>query len=266
MKDYISCSFRGFNLKIPKEFADQEFLKVCCNGPLGGNTFFKRVPSSQYALVYYFKYKEKTYFYKSFLHRNCLEPIKEIFRGSRAERALRGHLLLQENGLCTPQVIVVGKKGSHNFMVTNAVLNAQDIHIYIKNFSNPLISKKKIAAKRIAIHQLGHMVGRMHAINICHGDLRCGNIEVDVSDPCYLHYILLDNERTIKYWRLPVHKRLSNIVQLNMINDTIITRTDRLRFFQAYLTENPDLNSHRKLWIRRILKKTAKRFARKHGK
>jgi hypothetical protein len=76
-------------------------------------------------------------------------------------------------------------------------------------------------------------------------------------------FLFLDNERTVQYKRLPHLKRLKNLVQLNMDSIPVVTRTDRLRFFHAYLLENMELNPERKYLLRRILEKTAARIARK---
>ena len=124
-------------------------------------------------------------------------------------------------------------------------------------------SKEKNSKKRVLIGQFCHTVGRLHKLGISHGDLRLGNIIVDVSDPCQLRYVFLDNERTAHYRKLPKRKRLKNIVQINMYLDSIATKTDRLRFFQSYLKENPELIPLKKQWLARIIHKTEKRIARR---
>jgi len=43
---------------------------------------------------------------------------------------------------------------------------------------------------------------------------------------------------------------------VNMNRSPVITLTDRLRFFYAYLDENPDLVSFKKDWIKKVLRKT----------
>jgi tRNA A-37 threonylcarbamoyl transferase component Bud32 len=265
-KDFVNFSFRGFRLKIFKEYLDEKFLEMFCTVPSGEVSGFRRVASSVYAMVYCFEYEGRHFFYKSFLHRNRLEPMKEILRGSRAERALSGHLLLQENGLFTPQVVVIGKKGPHNFMVSKAIENGMGLHQYFRDEFTPSLEKEKIRMKREIICKLGHTIGRMHALGIYHGDLGLGNVIFVPSNPLNSRYAFLDNERTVYYKRLPNRKIVKNLAQLNMIFDSTITNTDRLRFFRAYLKENPELLIHKESLIHSIFEKTAKRVARKAKK
>lgn len=265
-RGFVSFSFRGFRLRILKEYLNEKFLELCCAVPSGKVPGFGRVESSVYAMVYCFEYEGRNFFYKSFLHRSRLEPVKEILRGSRAERALNGHLLLKENGLFTPQVVVTGKKGPHNFMVSEAIENGMELHQYFRDEFTPPLEKERIRIKREIICTLGHTIGRMHALGIYHGDLALGNIIFIPSNPLNSRYAFLDNERTVYYKRLPERKIVKNLAQLNMIFDSTITSTDRLRFFHAYLKENPALLLYKESLIRSIFNKTAKRIARKAKK
>ncbi len=264
--DYLRCDLDGFHLTVFKERAETEFLTLCCKGPSSDNTGFSKVSSSDYTKVYSFEYMGQQYYYKVFLHRNRLEPIKIFFHKSRAERALRGFFLLHENGFHTPRVVVVGKKAQFNFMVSEAVTNPSVLQNYFQKKSEPPFSREKIAKKRTAIVRLGHTIGKLHSLGICHGDLRWGNLMVDSSDSILMCYAFLDNERTKRYnLLLPDRKRLKNLVQLNMIYDTIIvSHTDRLRFFHAYLISNPQLIPQKKKWIRRITTATARRIAQRN--
>lgn len=224
---------------------------------------FRRVASSHYAKVYSFEYEGQKFFYKSFLNRNRLDPIKRIFRESRAERALNGHLLLQENGFFTPLVIAVGKKGLQNFMVSKSIDNGLGLRQYFKEEFLPPLPKEGIRVKRKMICELGYTIGQMHRLGIYHGDLGLGNVIFTPSDPFHSRYAFIDNERTVYYKRLPNRKIVKNLSQLNMIFDSTITNTDRLRFFHAYLRKNPTLALQKNTLIKRVLKKTGKRIARK---
>ncbi len=262
-KDYMNISFNGFHLQILREQHDENFLKICCQGPSNDLTPFTPINCSQFAKVYRFTYEGQDYYYKLFLQRNWREPIRNFFLRTRADRALRGHLLLQENGFWAPRINVVGKKGSSNFIVAQAVTNIGSIPEFLHQMSSSPPSEEKTSKKRDLIRQLGHTIGRLHKLGISHGDLRLGNVIINDSDPCQLRYFFLDNERTVRFRRLPKRKRIKNLVQANMLRDLILTKTDRLRFFQAYLQENPELISKKRLWIARIVNKTNKRVARR---
>ena len=245
-KDYISCCANGFHLKVWREYFERDFLEICCQGSSCERIPFSPVSSSQFARVFSFEYRGQKYFHKTFLSRNWLDPLKDIFRPSRAERALRGHLLLQENGFYAPRINVVGRKGSHNFMVSQAGRKISTVPQFLQQMSGFNPSEGKYYTKRDFFRQLGRSIGQLHNLGISHGDLRCGNIIIDTSDSCQSRYYFLDNERTVRYRKLPQRKRLKNLVQLNMISESFGTKTDRLRFFKAYLRENPDLEPQKK--------------------
>jgi predicted unusual protein kinase regulating ubiquinone biosynthesis (AarF/ABC1/UbiB family) len=105
----------------------------------------------------------------------------------------------------------------------------------------------------------------MHALGIFHGDLRWGNILVDNSGSKRIRFAFIDNERTKHFSWLPNRYRLKNLVQLNMVQAGLnVSNADRMRFFKSYLAHNQNLIPQREKWIRRILEKTAWRFARKN--
>ena len=260
-EDYMICCFLGFHVKVLQEYYREDFLEICCQGLSREIVPFTPIGSSRFALVFSFEYQGKKYFHKTFISRNWLEPLKDIFRGNRSERALRGHLLLHENGFHAPRINVVGRKGAHNFMVSEAGRKISDILQFLQQMSASPSSRR-----RKFVSQLGRTIGQLHHLGISHGDLRLGNIIIDISDPYQLRYYFLDNERTVRYRKLPKRKRLKNLVQLNMISDSEVTKTDRLRFFKAYLRENSDLLLQEHTWLVRITKKTHKRMLKKARK
>lgn len=259
-ENYTRYNFRGFHLVIPRESPDALFLERCCLGPQVGDNSVTPVVSSANTRIYRFEYQQGGYFHKTFLPRNWFEPVKEFFLRSRAERALRGDLLLQANGFAAAGIVVVGRKGPGNFIVSRAVPHPLKLSQYFQETSLLLKAPARLAQRRKIIRQLGRLIGKMHSRGISHGDLRWGNILIDASDTAGFRYVFLDNERTVQYRHLPQRKRLKNLVQLNMILKPSISRTDRLRFFQAYLRENPLLTANRREWITRVLRKTHKRL------
>ena len=106
--------------------------------------------------------------------------------------------------------------------------------------------------------RLGETIGKMHAAGIFHGDLRSGNVFVKKVDDEW-EFFLLDNERTKKYNRIRNRLRLKNLVQINMFKEGL-SRTDRMRFFKAYLNENPTID--RNVWANRIMRKTDVRLGK----
>ncbi len=261
---YVNHRYGGYRLRILPEYLDERFLELCCRLTSGGNKDAIRINSSKHAQVFQFNFGGQNYFHKTFLPRTCTESIKEIFKGTRADRALKGHLLLNSRGFLAPCVIMVGRKGVRNFMVTRGVPDPINLETLFQSLSKP-DSQSRINSKISVIVDLGHLIGRLHALGITHGDLRWGNLLLAKTDSGRIHYNFIDNERTVQYFRLRNQRRLKNLVQMNMFSDISITRTDRLRFFHAYLQENPNLQSRKKEWIRKVISKTKKRLDKKHS-
>lgn len=105
----------------------------------------------------------------------------------------------------------------------------------------------------------------MHAANIVHGDLLCGNVLLSGDKPGEYEVYFIDNERTKHHRAFMARARLKNLVQLNKVG-AYVANTDRMRFFRQYARHNPAICSAKKSWIKKILDRTTQRSAKKHGK
>jgi len=225
-----------------------------------------RVKSSHNARVWNIYGEGTSIFIKFFNYRGIRDKL--FFRKSRARRAMEGDMILLQKGFLTPTLIAQGDliKGFRvleNFLITQQIEESFDTYTYLKTFFKLPLFGEALQKKRNFIKAAGKLIGRMHKNGIFHGDLRLGNILVRVSDNDYLFYFI-DNERT-KYFPkgIPFRLREKNLVQINMILMPQITFSDRMRFFKAYLIENPELESIAKHLIRRICLKTKKRLSKK---
>ncbi len=233
----------------------------------------ERIESSAYARVLAFDAPcqggRRLFFYKEFFFRNLRDRLSILFRESRAKRAWTGACILTDHGLRTAMPVCLGEQRvlgivKRSFLVTEGIPDALEIEKYIKKHFHGSDVPEKVFKKREFISLFGKTIGRMHRCGIFQGDLRERNVLVQEGDPPEIY--LIDNERTRKYPRLPERKRLKNLVQANMTRIEEITRTDRLRFFLAYLEENPGLKDMRRTWMKRILSKTQARLMLKGRK
>jgi len=241
-----------------------EFIDAIRSGDLSRVT---QVDSSDYARVYRFELPgvagNNTFYYKEFLFRSFGDRLSVILRKSRARRAWDGAQLLLANCFLTATPVCMGEERrlgivKRSFMVTEAVGDAQSVDSFIKKNYPVATDQKSMLMKRKFLQHLGMTVGRMHHLGIFQGDLRPGNVLVQHGDPPTIS--LIDNERTRKYGKLPVRKRVKNLVQINLSLVPAITRSDRARFFSAYLEENPDLMGNKKKWQEMVLSKTRSRM------
>ena len=285
---FIKRKIGRLTLWLDPQFADSPLQNTLADGlqSLAKAYSLDKVPASKSAEVYKFTYSanpsEPVFYFKQYHQRSGWDFIKHVFRAGRAERTVKAAAMLEANGFAVPEIVAMGcrRKGIFcldNFLLTREVGNTLPLYA----FFNQQYSKSSSATGRHGrmnlekyefIKALGRFVGRLHAKNISHGDLRLGNVLVRLSldrppatsnQQQVFKFFLLDNERTIQYWRLPNRLRLKNLVQCNMHQSAALTRTDRLRFFKAYLSENPSLVPAWKVWAKIIHRKTRRRLLKR---
>jgi len=225
---------------------------------------FEKVMASKFARVYKsaisFNGQTHNLYIKQYLYRSVGDFLKHIVRPSRAMRSLKASQMLAGENLLSPEVIAMGqlKKGpfvAKSFLITRSVENAPNLTTWIAKITD-------LKAKRQFIRRLAETIGKMHAANISHGDLRTGNVLVKPADDGWDFY-LLDNERTVKYNKLPDQLRFKNLIQLNMLTDKNLPNTDRIRFYKTYLKQNQAAIHNSKELAKRVTTRTAERLKKK---
>jgi len=183
---------------------------------------------------------EGAYYFKQFLVRNRLDHVKSFFRRSRAERAFHGGRLAEEKGFRVPKTVCVIEekrfpRPSRSGLITEAVTDALRLDQLLT--APPDGEGTDVTTwRRRLVRDLGMEVGRWHAANLCHGDMRIGNVLCRTqADGCQFYW--LDNERT--RCTASLHERARNLVQLNMTSGQMISNTDRMRFWMSYTQTAP---------------------------
>jgi tRNA A-37 threonylcarbamoyl transferase component Bud32 len=248
---------RNCTLFINKAFRNAELEQALTAGEKKLQERYELTPvqSSDVSRVYKFTAslndKERCFYFKQYLYRSTLDFIKHLARPSRARRAFQATQMLEKNGFEAPVVVAMGERKSsfldrENFLLTVEVEDAKQIKQLIPE-SLENFTKKQLHDMRELIRTFGNTVGRLHAVDIFHGDLRLGNVLVKREKNGW-HFFLIDNERTRKFRRLPARLRLKNLVQANILISDCVTKTDRMRFFKNYLQKNINIQKgYRKL-------------------
>lgn len=263
--DYCKIKTGSFTLWLAATFKDSPLQNALADGLLSLAKAYtlNKVPASKSADVYKFLCDSGNFYFKQYHCRSLWDFIKHTVRLSRAERSMQAAAMLKSNGFAVPEIVAMGCRRKwifrlENFLLTREVENALSLYIFFERHYRH--SNSCSAEKRKFIRSLGRLVGRLHAKNISHGDLRLGNVLVRKNAEMW-DFFFLDNERTVQHTRLPDRLRLKNLVQCNMYLSPALTNTDRLRFFSAYLAENPTLVPAAKIWLNKIKQKTARRLA-----
>jgi tRNA A-37 threonylcarbamoyl transferase component Bud32 len=251
---YINAAFPS--REIEALVAPEDFNGV--RGP------FEEVTASKFARVYKgaisFKGRIANLYVKHYLYRSAVDFLKHLFRPSRAMRSLKASQMLAAENLLSPEVIAMGQRRfgtivTKSFLITRSVENAPTLTTWIAN-------NTELKTKRKFIRLLGETIGKMHAANISHGDLRTGNVLAKENDGDWDFYFL-DNERTVKYKTLPDKLRHKNLVQLNMLRDKNITNTDRARFYKSYAKKNEGTIQNPKDLAKKVITRTKERLKKK---
>jgi tRNA A-37 threonylcarbamoyl transferase component Bud32 len=160
---------------------------------------------------------------------NPLTPGYRVWRASR---------MLRQRGFRTPTVIAYGHRLAalrrvEAFSVTAAIEPALVGPTYLRQkYAGPL-STDQLMAKWVVLQEFGSLIRRMHDSGIAGGDLRWGNIIVQPGkngpEP-----VFLEPDRFPCAGVAPFKERLKNMVQLNMVHETTLSSTDRLRVLRGY--------------------------------
>lgn len=228
-----------------------------------------KLKSSDNANVWKFPVADRWCVFKEYLMRDPFDGVKAFVGRSRAKRAwINGKMLTQE-GTYTPQMLAFGGKRSfpltyQSFLVTEFISNSLGIYTLLKENLPLSLTKEQIKLKRTMIRSFGSFIGRLHAKGFAHGDLRLDNILIAGWGTDEYRFFLIDNERNRYFQKgIPHRYRMKNLVQLNMLVLPQVTFTDRIRFFRAYLFENPKLKPVEKEWMRNVFLKTRERLQKK---
>lgn len=270
-EDFDRIRAQAWTIRIRKGFPKRHIARIISLIDRQGQNRERvlKVQSSDYTRVSKFSLSfdgsEHVLYLKQHFNRSVLDFAKHLLRPSRAKRAFRGSLVLKEDGFDVPCVIGLlerhfGPFCTANVLLTEEVADSVPLYSYISQFSD-CTTKGPLKEKRELITSFGETVGRMHATGISHGDLRLGNVLVRKQQGKWC-FFFIDNERTKKSYRLADRLRLKNLVQVNMTRHGI-RRTDRLRFFKAYLCPNFSVQSRYKKWAQKVITRTSDRLRKK---
>lgn len=235
-----------------------------------GQQNWEQIASSLTARAWRLKSGSNEYVLKEFLRRGPFEYVKSVFRGSRAQKAHDGGMMLLSSGFLTPKMPVWGEKSifavaTRSFLVTSFVKGSAGFYSLLRAHFQPPLNPERVKIKRSIIASLGFLVGRLHSQGVVHGDLRLDNILVKGWEGGSPEFYLIDNERNSCHRKIPERLLLKNLVQLNMIGSGLVTRTDRMRFFNNYLLTMRDLLPRKKTIAREVWSRTVRRLRKKYG-
>jgi hypothetical protein len=196
------------------------------------------VPSSSTSLVAY--NPDLQCYYKKFLLRSPLDRLRAILTGGRATRSRKHNDALRYVGIGAPENLAWGKlPGGHQYLFTRAV-PGQDVAVWLKTTLADRTGDT-LAMRRQLLAALGIFIGRLHATGFIAGDLHPANIVADLVDGRF-QFTLINNEHTIKKVPPPGRMLLRNLMQLNLLPPSALSRTDRMSFLVSWRRQLRELS------------------------
>jgi len=181
--------------------------------------------------------------------------LKDTLRDSKAVWALRMSVALAEDGFGVPRVLAAGERRrglllQEAFLLTLAV-DAPTLYS-LPEVWDRLSPSERRHGKRALLRALGAEVGRLHRMRYVPGDLIPTNVLGGLDQPGQFHF--LDHDRTRRAGCFDGERTYRrNLVELNRIEVSGVTHTDRYRVLESYARVRG--------WDSRRLRREARRLA-----
>jgi tRNA A-37 threonylcarbamoyl transferase component Bud32 len=170
---------------------------------------------------------------------NTRARVRELARVSKARSECRRALSVAARGVPTVTPLAVGERVSglgkrESFLITRSLEGTTPLNVFFQEFLPVLEPRRRVSIRQRLAVALGEFLARMHEAGIVHNDLHAGNVLVALTaaDELRLHLVDLHSVRMGR----PLGWRASrdNLVVFNRWFDLHVSRTDRLRCWQAY--------------------------------
>jgi tRNA A-37 threonylcarbamoyl transferase component Bud32 len=202
---------------------------------------------------------------KQFCYPHFWERMKDNFRLSKGLKAWLGGNGLGVRGVASvrPLALVENRDWlgvKESLLLMEALDSSQEMDRYIlKGF-------KDFNAKMLFIRNFAQWLSSLHQKRIYHRDMKTCNILVSEKRGTW-NFHLLDLEDILLDEKVNEKKLFKNLLQLNTSTPSLMTRTDRLRFFKAYQDRHPIIKNE-KGFLFRLIRKSRERgivYVSPHG-
>ncbi|NLX04446.1 MAG: hypothetical protein GXY33_04800 [Phycisphaerae bacterium] len=183
------------------------------------------------------------------------------------ERAIIKRLSLLR--IPTPVVAAWGEKMVGGYEQRSALLTegivGQPLERFVPKYFIRTPERLELRRRRGWVRQLAELIGRFHRAGYCHRDLYLSHIFISLDEAGEPIFHLIDLARCFKMGIVRRRWLVKDLAALNYSSPSVISRTDRMRFFLRYLGVSRLEPKHKAL-VRRIAAKTARIAAhdRKH--
>ena len=209
--------------------------------------------------------------YKRYRPRNWWKSFCWLFRRSRARRGWHLARLLVARQIATARPLLMCEPrrswfSRTSYLATEWIKSAENLHLYGWRLADRPIRERLRCAAQCA-ESLGRLIGRMHARQIAHRDLKGANLLVGQQGDRTATY-LIDTDGVRICRRLTAGRRAANLARLaaGIEAHPWLTRTVCCRFLRAYVGQfSPGTVAWKPLWrdvarrSRRIVRRKRRR-------
>lgn len=204
---------------------------------------------------------------KRFHYRSSLRSLGFLFFSSPAVRSLKGALLLRSKGILIPRPLAAleyrnWRSLGTSYYITEEVGDSHSLQSFWQTVLPKLATKKRLAITRSILRDLARLLSGLHSKGIYHRDLKGSNILIQNWDGDQRRIFLVDLDRVEERPRIPVSKRIKNLLQ---VRRGAWSLKERIYFFMRYAelccASKKDAKAlvRKVLAVRRKLRRAAKR-------
>jgi tRNA A-37 threonylcarbamoyl transferase component Bud32 len=143
-----------------------------------------------------------------------------------------------------------------SYLITEALVNAQQLRDYLKDLINKGSSQDILQARRAVIEKVAEVISNIHGEGFFYRDLHAGNILVVTKENQSVEIYPIDFHKIWHFKKLPLWMRFRDLAQLK--NSLTLSQTDQLRFLSCYARKFPLISNRLKASVKKINKKATK--------
>jgi len=176
--------------------------------------------------------------------------LRQLVRPSKARKEYDHALAIAARGVPTFVPLAVGESfggvgPGASFLITRSLENTEPVGTFIESTLPQFPPERGARVRQRLARELGKLVARMHLAGVAHQDFHAGNLLVQLAAEDRPALFLIDLHALRVGEPLSWRTIRANLVMLNRWFVLRASRTDRLRFWQAYwqAREESDLGS-----------------------
>jgi hypothetical protein len=179
-------------------------------------------------------------YYKEYPPGSPLDAVRALFCGSRATRQRRRSNALLYVGIDAPESLAWGKLPGGGEYIFTRTASGEDVATWLRT----LLAERtgdSLGARRLLLSTLGVFIGRVHATGFIPGSLQPSDVFAYRIEDRF-QFTLVNNDRTVRKLPPPGRALLKNLTELNQLPASVLSRTDRMRFFVQWRRQMRELS------------------------